>query len=335
MPPNILAIGISSCPLRIYISTKEGVLVFKVEPNANRTCLLQGTPNIEKIRFQQGLVIFCSKTSVIGFRFQDDRIWKPKFVIEGDTIHDSLLVHETKLLVLGVKEKVLGWQIYDYEELNYDELNNDPVKFQPRYQWSAAEDDVPFADVLDTSSEGLCLLSSNESDIYVIDLMKEGDNPASGRAGGECGDSCRGGYGCFLRSCGIDGHQAPFIFCEAKYLEWTISQKHQNNPINLTTEDRVHLMEQYKTISIWQSNEFDRNDDDPVFPFCYHYSLGVAFAWNSKKSSFFGATVSAVILLDYAEKEGNCRLYEGSDYTDGHYSPMEDEYCGYEVELGS
>ena len=81
-------------------------------------------------------------------------------------------------------------------------------------------------------------------------------------------------------------------------------------------------MEQYETISIWQSNEIGRNDDDPAFPLCYHYSSGVAFVWNSKESSFFGATVSAVILLDYTEQEGNCRLYAGSDYMDGYYSPV-------------
>jgi hypothetical protein len=85
------------------------------------------------------------------------------------------------------------------------------------------------------------LLSSNESDIYIIDLMKEGDNPASGWAGG--GDNNRGGYGCFLRSCGIDGHQAPFIFCGTKYLEWAVS--HQNHTINQTTKDRVQELDSY------------------------------------------------------------------------------------------
>jgi hypothetical protein len=119
MPPNIWAIGISSYPLRIYVSTKERVQVFEVRRDAKCICLLQGVRNIEKMRFQRGLLTLCSKTSVTGFRFQEDtKTWNPKFVINGgDTILDSLLVHETKLLVLSIKERVLEWQIHDYKEL--------------------------------------------------------------------------------------------------------------------------------------------------------------------------------------------------------------------------
>ena len=380
MPPNIWAIGISSFPLRIYVSTKKTVQVFTVKPNAKGTCILQGVQNIEKIRFQQGLLILCSKTSVTGFRFQEEKkTWNPEFLIngnpilkevkrwfprcgiDGNTILDALLVHETKLLVLSVKKQVLGWQIYDYKELAAaylgarsfnDELERPPgswvannaITFQPRYHWSAAENGLPLADVLDTSSEGLCLISSDESDIWVLDLIKEDDSPASGWAGNGGENNC-GGYGCFLRSCGIDGHQAPFIFCGTKYLEWAVCQKHQNQTINLTMEERIkelednrdkdweiglaaakqpapgdHLMEKYEDISGWQSDEIDRNEDYPVFPFCYHYCSGIAFVWNSEESSFLGATVSAVILLDYTEQEGNCRLYERSDYIDGYYN---------------
>jgi hypothetical protein len=244
-------------------------------------------------------------------------------------------------LVLSVKEQVLGWRIYDYEELVdlglqsfNDELERPPsswvannsITFQPRYHWSAAENDLPLADVLDTSSEGLCLISSCESDIWVLDLIKEGDNPASGWAGNGGENNC-GGYGCL------------------KYLEWAVCQKHQNQTINLTIEERIkelednrdkdweiglaaakqpapgdHLIEKYECISGWQSDEIDRNEDNPVFPFCYYYSSGIAFVWNSEESSLLGATVSAVILLDYTEQEGNCRLYERSDYIDGYYN---------------
>jgi hypothetical protein len=266
--------------------------------------------------------------------------WLPGCGINGNTILDALLVHETKLLVLSIREQVLGWQIYDYKELTTTYLiTNNAVTFQPRYHWSPEKNDLPLADVLDTSSEGLCLISSNESDIWVLDLIKEGDNPASGWAGNG-GENNNGGYGCFLRSCGIDGHQAPFIFCGTKYLEWVVCQKHQNQTINLTMEKRIEdvednkdkdwkislaaakrptlddqLMEKYEHISGWQSDKIGYNDEYPVFPFCYHYSSGVAFVWNSKR-----AAVSAVLLLDYTEKEGNCRLYEGSDYIDGYYS---------------
>lgn len=293
------------------------------------------------MRFQRGLLTLCSKTSVTGFRFQEDtKTWNPKFVINGgDTILDSLLVHETKLLVLSIKERVLEWQIHDYKELTTTYLiTKNAVKFHPGYHWSAAKYELPFADVLDTSSEGLCLISSDESDVWVIDLMKEGDNPASGWAGNG-GENNSGGYGCFLRSCGIDGHQAPFIFCGRKYLEWAVCQKHKSQTINIAMEERIkelesnkaidwevslaaakrpapddRLMEKYENISGWQSNEIDCNDEYTVFPFCYHYSSGVAFVWNNER-----ATVSAVLLLEYTEQKGNCRLYEGSGYIDGYY----------------
>lgn len=345
MPPNILAIGISSNPLRIYVSTNEKVQVFRVELNAKCTCVLNGVRNIEKIRFQKGLLILCSKTSVTSYEYKEDiatakGIWNPKFVIDnGYTILDSLLVHETKLLVLCQKDKAIEWQIYDYEDLLTTYLTtNAAIEFQPRFHWSATQSGEPFWNFLDTSSEGLCLISS-ESGVWVLNLMEEGDSPALGQVGNLDQNIA---YGRFLRSCGVNNHQEPFICCSSYsyYLDWAICQK-QNQILNRTMEERMKsvegnkyndwekrlaaakqpaldddLEEIYKLISSWQSGG-DFEDDAVVFPLCYHYDSGFAFVWNNE-----GATVSAVLLLDYTEGKGNSRFYKGSQYIDGYY-PVE------------
>ena len=342
MPPNVLAIGISSNPLRIYVSTKEKVQVFRVEPNGKCACVLQGVRNIEKLRFQKGHLILCSKTSVTSFEYKEDiatakNIWNPKFVIDnGHTILDSLLVHEKKLLVLCRKDRVMEWQIYDYEDLVTTCLTtHTPVKFQPRSQWSTGE---PFWNFLDTSNTGLCLISSGLG-IWVLDLMKDGDNPVIGKLG--CFDQ-NIAYGRFLRSCGINNHQEPFICCavDAYYPHWAIARK-QNQTFNRTMEERIKsvegnqykgwekkleaakqpaldddLEEIYELISTWQSGA-ELEDDVAVFPICYHYNSGLAFLWQNDEAS-----ASAVLLLDYTKEKGNGRFYKGSDYIDGFYQGL-------------
>ena len=358
MLPSIKAIGISSHPLRIYVSTREGLQVFKVKPGAKVCCVLQCVGNIEKIRFEQGLLILCSPISVAGFRFQETLgRWYPEFLIKvntmldelkswlpgrdinGNSVLDARLVYETKLLVLSKKEKVLWWQVYDCKELAADYLiAKKAVIFQPRYYWSQQGEHQRRINVLDTSCEGLCLISSDESDIWVLDLMKKGDNPASGWAGNSGENNCSG-YGYFLRSCGVPGHQTPFIFCGRKYLEWALCQKFPNHTENLSMNERIkevesnkdkhwaakrplpsdQLRENYVNIAGWQS---EIHEEFPsAFPLCYHYSSGLAFVWNSKALGFLRQKTSAVILLEYTEEKGNCRLYKGSTYIDGHYIP--------------
>lgn len=315
MPRNVLAIGISSYPPRIYASTKDQVHIFKVEPNADETCILQAVYNVGKIRFQEGLLILCSESGVFGFSFQENvETWKPEFHLKGKAIFDGLLVRQTELLVLSIEDEILGWQMHNYKELIAEYHIKDNVRiFQPQYHWSIEEHEASLQSVLDISSEGLCLISSIKSDIYVLDLIGKSDNPAPGCPENH-GDNNDGGYGCFLQPCGIKGHQPPFLFCGSKNLEWAISQKR-----NITMENEIapgdHRREKYRYILGWQSNEKVDNSIDPVFPYCHRYSSGVAFIWNNEESPYS----SAVILLDYTENAGNCRFYKGSDYTDGYY----------------
>lgn len=327
MPANILAIGISSNPLRIYVSTENELQVFKVEEEAKSCCVLQGIRNVEKIRFQHGLVILCSNTCIVGFSFEEDTsTWIPEFVIKrpqqiSTTILDGLLVHETKLLVLSVekkafryevKEEVLGWEIYNYKDLAADySKTKAAIEFLPRNYWPAQLPEFTgLGAVLDISSEGLCLVSSYNSKIWIINLMKEGDNPISGLVGSGYKNSSTG-YGCFLRSCGFDSHQATFIFCRGgeKYLEWHVAQQ-EPNLTNFDMKLRIRRLkndtaegykerlvaanqptqndqyvQDHRIISSWRSRQIDYHNNT-VYLFCYHFSSGMAFIWNSKQLGF-------------------------------------------------
>jgi hypothetical protein len=315
MPPDIRTIAVSSSPPRIFIAIKDEVQVYPIQIDAKQ-CSSLDKKNVDKIRVQQSLIIVSSNTVITGWQFETNEkgnVWVPKFAYTGKNIKDGVLVCQSKLIVISQEKVHLAWEIYNYSEIisqRKDEINK--KQFKARFNWSPKDFSSPTEiSVLDTSSRGLCFLSSHKSDIYILNLMKEGDDPASGWAG-KSRENNYGGFGCFLRPCGIDGHQPPFLFCGYKYAELAISQQ-------LPDQEETHEpggCSKFGFLDGWQGNTWD-NDTNPVFSTVCHYSGGFASVWNSQITKTREDPISAVLLFDYAEREGNCRFYRTSAYNQG------------------
>ena len=84
-----------------------------------------------------------------------------------------------------------------------------------------------------------------------------------------------------------------------------------------SVSDRDDALIDYRHIACWTSDEPWDDYHNSYFGPLHHCSSGLAITWHT------GAPLwpSAILILDYTEQRGNCRLYEGSDYKDGPYNP--------------
>lgn len=179
MPSNILAIGMSPYPLLIYISTGKQVISYTVEKEP-KTFIVAKIGDVDNIRFQQDLLILCSKSTIAGFKFSEDKqggqltsniTWDRQFYFVGlgeERFIDAILVQQTKLVLLSITDNLLEWQIHDYDELRAAYLSS-PRRhtFEADRNWELIHDDL-YLEVLDVSDKGLCLIASPESNIWQI-----------------------------------------------------------------------------------------------------------------------------------------------------------------------